>query len=566
MDPNDERKPETPALEAVAGAAAPAAKLVKQFRQILVWPLQLMPPAEGVQIFKHWEALATPGPDNPWSEVADEITGDSQQFAERHYREFVAFLPYVQRFLYGQRDRVAGPSGGDADSPMRVFRRRDVAAVRVTFAGHARPFVFAVAHIDLYFFYDMDVVTLVCELSAENLTLDVALEALYRLGRAYPGGWTDNGDGLHCPQRVEFLAADGIVLAASDYRDRAKFLSSVCEHRAPRLTAHWEFLLKPLVQHHSAVPGALRYRLLEYYKMPVMAYLAMDRLRDLTRADYVRLGLITGSGDSRELPYTPKFLADFEARYCYDRYFDEARTGDWVDVRFLCSGYAFVMVGDAHAPAFVDPERGLLAQFRHEHFLLFQIAHMHKAALLMLSHRSIAAVSRLDIDSTDSVRRFRRDTRQTTEIFLRFTHRYWFHEVSDKVQTRELFQMLERHLGTERLYDEVRDEIQDMANYLDSDALRRQSNTMIRLTVVTILGLILAAATGFLGMNIISEADASYPLKLIYFLGTLAGFVGLVTYTLLVSRRLSEFLDALTDDRVPGRKKWQAFLRVWRRK
>jgi Mg2+ and Co2+ transporter CorA len=134
------------------------------------------------------------------------------------------------------------------------------------------------------------------------------------------------------------------------------------------------------------------------------------------------------------------------------------------------------------------------------------------------------------------------------------------------VQTRELFQMIEQHLGTERLFAEVRDEIQDMANYLDSDALRRQSNTMIRLTVVTILGLILAAATGFLGMNIIAEADAGYGLKLLYFFGTLAGFILIVTYTLLISRRLSEFLDALTDDRVPTRKKWQALLRVWRRR
>jgi Mg2+ and Co2+ transporter CorA len=184
----------------------------------------------------------------------------------------------------------------------------------------------------------------------------------------------------------------------------------------------------------------------------------------------------------------------------------------------------------------------------------------------MLSHRSIAAVSRLDIENADSIRRFRRDTRQTMEIFLRFTHRYWFHEISDKAQTRDLFQMLEQHLGTERLFAEVRDEIQDMANYLDSDALRRQSNTMIRLTVVTILGLIFAAATGFLGMNIIAEADAGYLLKILYFFATVIAFVAIVAYTLLISRRLSEFLDALTDDRVSFRKKWQALLRVWRRR
>ena len=549
--------------EAAAARSPASAKLVKQFRQHFVWPLQLMAAGEGPGIRKHWEVLATPGPDNPWSEVADEITGDPKCFAERHYREFVAFLPYVQQFLYGERD--GGGPRGYGDSPMRVFRRRDVAGVRVTFTDHA-PILFAVAHIDLYFFYDMDVVILACELAAENLEIDLVHEALYRLGRGYPGGWTEDGAGLNCPERVEFLSASGAVLAASDYRNRDKFLAAVCERRAPRLSAHWEFLLKPLVQDASNEAGPLRYRLLEYYKMPVMAFLAMDDIRCLSRGDYIRLGLITGRGTPATLPFASPFLADFEQRYCYDRYYEEAPSGRWANVRFLCSGYAFVLVGDARAPVVVDPERGLLAQFRHEYFLVFLIAHLHKAALLMLSHRAVAAVRRLNIESDDSVRRFRRETRQSKEIFLRFTHRYWFHEVSDKMQTRELFQKLEDHLGTERLYAEVRDELEDMSNYLDSDALRRQSNTMIRLTVVTILGLILAAVTGFLGMNIISEADAGYAMKVLYFLGTLLAFIALVAYTLVISRRLSEFLDVLTDDRLPGKRKWKAFLRVWRKR
>ena len=34
-------------------------------------------------------------------------------------------------------------------------------------------------------------------------------------------------------------------------------------------------------------------------------------------------------------------------------------------------------------------ERRLLAQFRHQYFLLFLIAHFHKAALLMLSDRLV---------------------------------------------------------------------------------------------------------------------------------------------------------------------------------
>ncbi len=77
-------------------------KPVRKFRQILLWPLQLMPLRGGVQIHRHWEYLAQAGNDNPWREVADEFTGDPFQFKERHYAEFVTFLPHVQRFLYGE--------------------------------------------------------------------------------------------------------------------------------------------------------------------------------------------------------------------------------------------------------------------------------------------------------------------------------------------------------------------------------------------------------------------------------------------------------------------------------
>jgi hypothetical protein len=99
--------------------------LVRHFRQIVIWPLQLMPLRPGQQVQRHWEALKAvpPGPGNPWQEVNDEF-GDPAEFQERHYKEFVTFLPYVQRFLYGS---TAGQeSAGFHQASMRVFRREDV--------------------------------------------------------------------------------------------------------------------------------------------------------------------------------------------------------------------------------------------------------------------------------------------------------------------------------------------------------------------------------------------------------------------------------------------------------
>src|SRR5262245_29328361 len=99
--------------------ATPATRSVqvRRFRQIVVWPLQLMALREDEQIQSHCDCLAQPGPGNPWHEVIDEFTGDPHAFQERHYAEFVNFLPYVQRVLYGEGKGVGhGPDAQARES------------------------------------------------------------------------------------------------------------------------------------------------------------------------------------------------------------------------------------------------------------------------------------------------------------------------------------------------------------------------------------------------------------------------------------------------------------------
>jgi len=68
---------------------------VRHLRQILLWPLRLIHP-QGVATKRPWELL---GANSPWREAIDEYTGDVARFHERHYHEFVTFLPFVQQFL-----------------------------------------------------------------------------------------------------------------------------------------------------------------------------------------------------------------------------------------------------------------------------------------------------------------------------------------------------------------------------------------------------------------------------------------------------------------------------------
>jgi hypothetical protein len=547
---------------------APDDKRVRHLRQVLLWPLRLLPVAGGAASHRRpWEVLAEMGPASPWREVVDEYTGSSDHFHERHYNEFVTFLPYVQRFLYGEGRARRGSTGGG--SPMRVFRRHDLASVRLVARPGDVPVDMQVVHIDLYFFFDVDVVMLNFELGADELALHQAQELMYRFGRAYPPGWDAQGHALHCMHSVEWLGADGSVRARSDTQQREAFLAHVAEHRAPRIAAHWAFLLEPLVPDHSEREAPLRYRQIEYYRMPLLAYLAVHDPAALSRSDFIRLGLVTGVGGSgavaggAALPYAEQHLSDFEQRYCYDRFWSDGGAAPFT--RYLCSGHALVVIGDAKSHYFGCRDRGVLAQFRHQHFLLFLIAHFQKAALLMSSDRLVEALKALDVGDPASVRRFKRSIRASFEGFLRFTHRYWFHEVSEQAQVRTLFHMCAQHLGLDPLYAEVKERIADMNAYLDADSLRRQANTVVRLTVVTILGLIGTVVTGFLGMNLLAEADAPAWRKLAIFALVFAGTAALTFYTIAKSKRLSDFLDAISDERLSVWDKFRSLAAVWRR-
>ena len=314
-------------------------KIVRHFRQILLWPMQLTPIREDAPIQKHWELLQATNPKNPWREVLDEFTGDPRQFQERHYSEFVTFLPYVQRFLYGEGKRTS--SEVREESAIRAFRRSDIAKVRMLFPGSGgTPVTFAVAHVDLYFFYDIDVAILVVEISADDVPLVQVQNSLFRFGRCYPTYWERDGHGGHCPKHVEWLSSDGTVLAVSDYAHREKYLSFVCQHRSLSLASHWEFLLEPLVLHHSDKAGLIRYRQLEYHLMPVMAYLALDDPGALTRGEFARVGLAAAPGSADTLPFSDRYLRDFEERYCYDRYWNgqgQVHQAPVVCARAVCS-------------------------------------------------------------------------------------------------------------------------------------------------------------------------------------------------------------------------------------
>jgi hypothetical protein len=468
----------------------------------------------------------------------------------------------VQRFLYGSsvgRDRRQ-----DGEASIRIYRRSDIARVRNTY-GDGASVEFEVAHVDLYFFVDVDVAVVAFEMHADDLPLERVQDTLFRFGRAYPRFWDRDDHGGNCLHRVEWLDREGAVLAASDYDDRRKYLRHVGQHRSPCVAAHWEYLLSPLTQPDSGEAAPLHFRQLEYYRMPFMVFLALDEPTVLGRSDFVRLALCTQSGAPGEMPFSPASLERFEAEYCEDRYWGRGAAGGATNTRILVSGRVLALIGRHADPFFTGASTGLLGQFRHQIFLLFLIAHFHRAALLSMSDQLAVAMNRLVVGETESVKRFKRAIRLAMEHFLRFTHRYWFHEVSDQDLARGLFRRLREHLDNETLYEEVRKEMLDMSGYLDSDSMRRQANTVLRLTVVTIFAMIATIGTGFLGMNLIAAADRPFVWRLVFFLVVLVITGGVTVFTIVRSKRLADLLDALSDERISARRKWHAFVRTWSR-
>jgi hypothetical protein len=536
--------------------------IVRHFRQIALWPLQLMPLRPGQQVQRHWEALEAIKTGNPWRELVERFA-DPAEFHERHYKEFVTFLPYVQRFLYGStagQEAASAPAQGS----MRVFRRDDVAKVRITFSPGGEPCLFNVQHVSLYFFLDADIAILAFEMYTDDIPLSRAQDTLFRFGRAYPAYWEKDGQGGNCPYSVEWLGRNDEVLAASDYAARAKYLAFVARYRSPCLAHHWDFLLQPLLLEYPGQVAPLRYRLLEYNRMPFLSFFSVDDPSELTRADFVRIGMVTRPGEPDTLPYSSTTLADFEREYCDDRFWGRSGERFSGDTRFIVTGLTLSIVGRHGDHFFSGAVTGLLGQFRHQYFLLFLIAHFHKAALVSMSDELAVAMNRLAVGETESVKNFKRTIRQMMEVFLRFTHRYWFHEVSNQAIARSIYGRLSKFLGNEELYAEVRSEVTDMNNYLDSDSARRQANTVLRLTVVTILGLIGTIASGLLGMNVFAEAEKPVLWRVALFGLITAATFALTVATVAQSKRLADMLDVISDARLGWKSKWRAIGRAWK--
>jgi len=523
---------------------------VKLFHQILFWPLRLIPSHEKDSSRENFaKTLQGQLTGSPWQKHEDLYDRGTASDEITRYAEFVYFHPFIRQFLYGRKEE-------NHDSVLQLFRRDDVEQVEVVLSKD-KTYQFKVERLHLYTF-DIKVAILVMEISSPlPLPLADVQDCLDYFRRVYPPYWA-YWDGQcqpgHSPQTVTLYGKNHQPLVKGVYNKSDKFLKFVKEHQESPIAEHWELLLEPFVPYQSSQKSdKIRYQQIEDERIPYMAYLAFDDPQSLTEGDMMRLAFADDSGESEKLPYSRPFSKDFEDQYCYDRYWetdlDYLDKHSWMNTRYLCSGYAFTMIGKekndyGESNFFIDEKIGALSHFRHHYFQMGLIAHFHKAALLMLWEELAQAVAKFSKDS-QSRQEFRDEVREILERLLHFTHRYWFTEVSNQVQAKELFDWWSKHLGSRKLFDRVMKEAQDAHQYLDLEEQRSQTETTTRLTVVATVGLVVGLALGLLGMNnpcnLLGFGWAEVGISF-----TVLGIFGVgAFFTLWLSKTLSRWIDKL---------------------
>jgi hypothetical protein len=217
----------------------------------------------------------------------------------------------------------------------------------------------------------------------------------------------------------------------------------------------------------------------------------------VSRGDWIRLAGADQPGTD-PLPYSHRFLHDFESSICYDRYFpSDAGTGA---TRFMFMGYHFIAVGasnEGDTSQYFD--KVIFNHFRRHYFQMGLLLNMEFASLLATSSRLSEAVRQLMQDSKETA--FRRTVFEIERDFLEFVHQFHFTGLSNQLQAREMFERWRAALGLDALFKDIQTEIASATGFLRSDRQMRQADAANALSVIASIAVFFGLVFAFLGMN-----------------------------------------------------------------
>lgn len=374
---------------------------------------------------------------------------------------------------------------------------------------------------------------------SHELDLDdvLALQEVFR--RAYPPFWFGSRKSVtetpgYMPSSLDWLNSDGQRIA-DRHTDRPKPSSNANQQQVIRsfvhqtvqspVVEHFQFLMHPLIPYEFKTVTAnerhwLAYRQILDERIPVVNYLAFDDPRALTEADWFRLTFCDSPGsDPRVFPYSVNSpdVSELPKKYCIDRYWgpkyrdadlpklsSDVAAESWVTTRYLCCGFAFGVVG-----RYSDDKSDMFTVFirehmQHHYFKLGLIAHFGRASLLAFDDRLALAVQHRKMGEETE---FREDVKELEQDFVTFRSRYWFSEVSNHLQGRELFDWWAGHLEVDSLFQQVQGKIDAVAESIDRQETAELNELVKKMTVWSI-----ALATSALGialLALVNDTDLS---------------------------------------------------------
>lgn len=499
------------------------------FDHILMWPLLLHDTRENknqaqqrdrAARIKEWTDEITARGQGPWQQINTTTDDDFRQ----PYDEVVYFHPFVRKFLYDHTNKREVEFAGGVN----LFERDDIVGVKTELDNDIN-LQLAALKVQLFLF-DSEVAIVVVRLTNEStqrcpatgpLPIDDVLSFQEVFRRCYPPFWMkgETPEPGCCPRKVEWVFADSTKSPTSqecrsNYTDQSAFRDFVHDHVQSPVAAHFQYLLGPLSCYQSrytADRSWLAYRQILDERIPVMSYLAVDDPQKLTEADFFRLTYCDSPGSHPSVfPYSvgSPDVREFPGKYVYDRFWGPKYRDDdsvsfasraahsWATTRYLCSGFAFSAVGASNDGTFAEHIR---RHMQHHYFKLGLIAHFGRATLLRFDDRLAYAVQKRDAQEPNSDAKFHQDVKRIEDDFVTFHTRYWFSEVSNHIQPRELFSWWCGHLEVDDLFDQVHRKIQTVSEVLERQATEQLNDRIERLTYLsvglTLLSLVLAGVT-----------------------------------------------------------------------
>ena len=540
---------------------------VEVFDHTLMWPVllhdtrtdsQRKPKSGRAKLEEYRQEIESTG---VWKRVD---TAKDENFCQP-YNEVVYFHPFARKFLY---DR---PDGFNVDDPefnegVWQFERNDIVGVTVTLGNDVK-ITLAVSKVQLFLFDTFVAVAVIRltnanswsddpetksprlnrddkalrdRLSAEDqeqlgpIDLDVVLAFQEVFRRCYPPFWYDDGSAGLCPHSVDWIMDKSTTTSekqiSSDYREQTKFRDFVSRNVQSPVVQHFQFVMAPLVPYRRKHEGIqqrwLAYRQILDERIPVMSYVAVDRTDRMREADFFRLTFCDSPGNHPGVfPYSigSPDVKNFPGDFVYDRFwgqkFREEVGGKWLKeqregasewTRYLCCGFGFVAVGSQSSWMFRELIR---KHMQHHYFKLGLIAHFGRASLLAFDDRLAYAVQgRTSGDSwlscVNAETTFRRKVREIEDDFVTFRTRYWFAEVSNHLQAREMFDWWGRHLEVDSLFKQVEGKIHTVNEVLERQDTQELNQKVERLTT---WGISIALAS--LGAAIFTIAQTAAEIK-----------------------------------------------------